>query len=87
MLTLGCACSTPLQSHLNLFVQRAAVASALEKLVGAPALLVPFGQASDGCHLPNERLRRANLLAGKNVVKNLLQELAGACPATAGQQR
>ena len=59
-------------------LRHAAVASALEKLVGAPALLVPFGQASDNCHLPNERLRRANLLAGKNVVKNLLEELAAA---------
>lgn len=51
------------------------VASLLEKLLGAPALLVPFGQASDNCHLANERLQRTNLLRGKNVVKNLLLEL------------
>lgn len=43
--------------------------------MGAPALLVPFGQASDNCHLANERLQRSNLLRGKNVIKNLLLEL------------
>jgi len=52
------------------------VASALEKEMGAPALLIPFGQASDACHLANERIARANLLAGKNVIKNLLNEVA-----------
>lgn len=52
------------------------VASALEQLLGAPALLLPFGQASDGCHLANERLKRANLMHGKNVIRGLLQELA-----------
>lgn len=45
----------------------AQVASALEQEMGAPALLIPFGQASDACHLANERIARANLLAGKNV--------------------
>jgi len=58
------------------------VASALEQLLGAPALLLPFGQASDGCHLANERLKRANLMHGKNVIRGLLQELA--CAAMAG---
>ena len=43
------------------------MASALEQEMGAPALLIPFGQASDACHLANERIARANLLAGKNV--------------------
>ena len=52
------------------------MASALEKIVGAPALLVPFGQASDGCHLANERIQRANLLHGKNVIKHLLEEIS-----------
>lgn len=51
------------------------VASALEKMLGAPALLLPMGQSSDNCHLANERLRRANLIHGKNVVKHLLAEL------------
>lgn len=49
------------------------VASALEKMLGAPALLLPMGQSSDNCHLANERIRRVNLLHGKNVVKHLLQ--------------
>ncbi|CAL8463359.1 g2893 [Coccomyxa elongata] len=51
------------------------VASALEKMLGAPALLVPFGQSSDACHLANERLQRINLVRGKNVIKNLLYML------------
>ena len=50
----------------------AQVASALEKMLGAPALLVPFGQSSDACHLANERLQRINLIHGKNVIKHLL---------------
>ena len=52
------------------------MASALEKIVGAPALLVPFGQASDACHLSNERIQRANLVHGKNVIKHLLEEIS-----------
>ena len=52
------------------------VASVLEKMLAAPALLVPFGQSSDNCHLANERLQRINLLRGKNVIKHLLEELA-----------
>jgi di- and tripeptidase/Cys-Gly metallodipeptidase DUG1 len=53
----------------------AQVASALEKMLGAPALLVPFGQSSDACHLANERLARINLVRGKNVIKHLLHML------------
>jgi acetylornithine deacetylase/succinyl-diaminopimelate desuccinylase-like protein len=49
------------------------VASALEKLLGAPAMLLPMGQSSDNCHLSNERIRRLNLLRGKNVVKKFLE--------------
>ena len=56
------------------------VASALEKLLRAPALLLPMGQASDACHLANERLRCQNLLHGKNVIKSFIQELAGYLP-------
>ena len=48
------------------------VASSLEKTLNAPALLVPFGQASDACHLANERLAGINLIKGKNVIKHLL---------------
>ena len=60
------------------------VASALEKLLGSPALLLPMGQSSDCCHLANERIRMANLLHGKNVVKHLLAGMgrgASAAPA------
>lgn len=54
------------------------VASLIEKLLGAPALLIPMGQSSDNCHLANERLRRLNLVKGKNVVRHLLEELVAA---------
>ena len=57
------------------------VASLIEKTLGAPALLLPMGQASDGCHLANERLRRLNLVKGKNVVRHLLEEVAAAAAA------
>ncbi|KAI8105103.1 hypothetical protein M9435_000274 [Picochlorum sp. BPE23] len=49
------------------------VASALEKLLHAPALLLPMGQSSDNCHLSNERIRRLNLFRGKSVIKHLLK--------------
>ncbi|KAK9815459.1 hypothetical protein WJX72_003974 [[Myrmecia] bisecta] len=52
------------------------VASALEKMLGAPALLIPFGQSSDNCHLANERMQRSNLIHGKNCIKHLLEEMA-----------
>lgn len=55
------------------------VASALEKLLGAPAVLLPMGQSSDNCHLANERIRRSNMLKGKNVVKHLLTEFGAQC--------
>ena len=53
------------------------VASALEKQLEAPALLLPMGQSSDNCHLSNERIRRLNLLRGKNVVKRFMSHLGG----------
>jgi hypothetical protein len=103
------------------------VASSLQKMLGAPALLLPMGQvsrrgrfqlagawspgaasalpshptsppppclpcpsrprqASDCPHLANERIRRLNLLRGKNVVKNLLVEV-GRAAATQQQQQ
>lgn len=72
--------------QLPLFVREGGtmpVARALEQELGAPALLIPFGQASDACHLANERIARANLLAGKNVIKHLLNEVATSCPRPA----
>jgi hypothetical protein len=61
------------------------VASLIEKTLRAPALLIPMGQSSDNCHLANERLRRLNLVKGKNVVRHLLEEMAAAGrPAAAG---
>lgn len=54
------------------------VASLIEKMLGAPALMIPMGQSSDNCHLANERLRRLNLIKGKNVVRHLLEEVAAA---------
>lgn len=60
------------------------VASLIEKMLGAPALMIPMGQSSDNCHLANERLRRINLVKGKNVVRHLLEEVvAAAAPAAA----
>ncbi len=57
------------------------VASLIEKMLGAPALMIPMGQSSDSCHLANERLRRLNLIKGKNVVRHLLEEVAAAAAA------
>ncbi len=54
------------------------VASLIEKTLGAPALMIPMGQSSDNCHLANERIRRTNLVKGKNVVRHLLEEVAAA---------
>ncbi|KAK2079339.1 hypothetical protein QBZ16_003030 [Prototheca wickerhamii] len=51
------------------------VARKLERMLGAPVLMLPMGQASDNCHLANERIARVNLFRGKNVVKRLLREL------------
>jgi len=47
----------------------------LEKTLRAPAIMLPFGQASNNPHLANERIRGVNLLRGKNVVRNFLEEL------------
>lgn len=48
------------------------VASTLEKMLNAPAVLLPLGQSSDCCHLANERIRRVNLMRGKDVIKQIL---------------
>ncbi len=52
------------------------VASYLERMLGAPAIMIPMGQSSDNCHLANERIRRTNLFKGKNVIRRLLEEIA-----------
>jgi hypothetical protein len=38
------------------------VASVLERMLAAPAIMIPMGQSSDSPHLANERIRRVNLL-------------------------
>lgn len=48
-------------------------ASMLENMLGAPAVLVPMGQNSDNCHLANERLRKVNLIKGKNVIRRIIE--------------
>ena len=50
------------------------VARLLEELLLAPAVMIPMGQSSDNPHLANERIRRSNLIKGKNVVRRLLEE-------------
>ncbi|GLI58924.1 hypothetical protein VaNZ11_000709 [Volvox africanus] len=52
------------------------VASYLERMLRAPAIMIPMGQSSDNCHLANERIRRTNLFKGKNVIRRLLEEIA-----------
>eukprot|EP00047_Mylnosiga_fluctuans_P012762 m.27711 g.27711 ORF g.27711 m.27711 type:complete len:1166 (+) comp4449_c0_seq1:65-3562(+) len=51
------------------------ITSFLSRLLDAPALHLPMGQASDSAHLANERIRLANLIHGKDVVKNILFDL------------
>lgn len=52
-------------------------ASMLESMLNAPAIMVPMGQFSDNCHLANERLRRQNLIKGKNVMRRVVEGLRG----------
>lgn len=49
--------------------------SYMEKMLCAPALLLPLGQASDAAHLHNERIRLENLKKGKDVVKEFFKNL------------
>jgi di- and tripeptidase/Cys-Gly metallodipeptidase DUG1 len=63
------------------------VARALERMLGAPAVLVPFGAASDACHLANERVGRSNLRRGKNVVRELLRGLPAALAAAKEKEK
>jgi acetylornithine deacetylase/succinyl-diaminopimelate desuccinylase-like protein len=48
-------------------------ASMLETILGAPAMLLPMGQNSDNCHLANEKLRKVNLVKGKNVIRRIIE--------------
>jgi Cys-Gly metallodipeptidase DUG1 len=50
------------------------VARLMEELLLAPAVMIPMGQSSDAPHLANERIRRSNLIKGKNVVRRLLED-------------
>lgn len=47
----------------------------LEKYFNAPAVHIPLGQASDNAHLPDERIRIQNLLAGVSVIKRFLTKM------------
>eukprot|EP00756_Hemistasia_phaeocysticola_P015976 Hpha_TRINITY_DN15447_c0_g4::TRINITY_DN15447_c0_g4_i1::g.175383::m.175383/K14262/DUG2; di- and tripeptidase len=47
----------------------------LQSTLDVPCLLLPLGQASDGAHLPNERMRSQNLLRGVDVIAALLSRL------------
>lgn len=49
----------------------------LSETIRAPLVQVPLGQASDGAHLPNERLRLENLYNGKEVLQEIVAQ-AGA---------
>lgn len=48
----------------------------LEKAFNAPAAQLPCGQASDGAHLDNERLRVLNFIKTRNVFRRTFKELA-----------
>ncbi|MFX0149673.1 MAG: M20/M25/M40 family metallo-hydrolase [Candidatus Hodarchaeota archaeon] len=52
------------------------IISSMEKMLKAPALILGVGQASDGAHSQNERLRLKNLIGGKEVIKILLQNVS-----------
>eukprot|EP00898_Chlorokybus_atmophyticus_P006552 jgi/Chlat1/6899/Chrsp52S06578 len=51
------------------------VASFMETALEAPMVAIPIAQATCNHHMPNERLRRVNLLNGKDVHKQLLIRL------------
>ncbi|KAI5790462.1 WD40-repeat-containing domain protein [Pyronema domesticum] len=50
----------------------------LEKEFAAPAAHLPCGQASDGAHLDNERLRLVNLWNAKGVIGGVFEKLTRA---------
>lgn len=55
-----------------------------QELLGARAIMVPMGQSSDRCHLANERIRRVNLVRGKNVMRRILESFRGSDPSDSG---
>lgn len=50
--------------------------SFLSQKLSAPVIQVPLGQASDGAHLPNERIRAMNLHRGKDVLRCIVRDLS-----------
>lgn len=54
----------------------------LEDKLGASAVHLPLGQASDAAHLPNERMRLENLIKGKHVFQHFITELTAPPPRT-----
>lgn len=48
----------------------------LEKEYQCTAINLPLGQASDGAHLNNERIRLQNLQAGRRIVKDFLKGIS-----------
>jgi di- and tripeptidase len=47
----------------------------LERMLRAPAAQLPCGQASDGAHLNNERLRISNFFKTRQIIKRAFAEL------------
>jgi acetylornithine deacetylase/succinyl-diaminopimelate desuccinylase-like protein/predicted glutamine amidotransferase/WD40 repeat protein len=60
--------------------------SFMAKTLGAPVVQVPLGQASDGAHLPNERIRAINLHKGKEVLQHMIRELSDQHKAAVSMQ-
>lgn len=50
--------------------------SFMSNTLGAPIVQVPLGQASDGAHLPNERIRALNLHRGREVLSCIISQLS-----------
>jgi acetylornithine deacetylase/succinyl-diaminopimelate desuccinylase-like protein/WD40 repeat protein len=59
--------------------------SFMSKALGAPIVQVPLGQASDGAHLPNERIRAVNLHRGMAVLRCIVGDLSEQKRATASR--
>jgi di- and tripeptidase/Cys-Gly metallodipeptidase DUG1 len=62
------------------------VTSTLEKVLDAPAMLIPLGQSTDNPHLANERIRSVNLFKGKNVMRTLVEEVAAVLRPQGGEK-
>lgn len=55
------------------------VVKVLEHMFDAPAVQLPCGQASDGAHLNNERLRITNLFATRRILTSTFNSLGSSC--------